>query len=125
MMTIGLGLIGMAAANRNAGQLWNILWVCVVGFAATNPSLQSLLSLNVGDDEQGEMLGVGQSMSALARILGPIAGLSLQEYGLSHPYWMATIAMGVSVLMVTGLKSAYSATNPNPAKLGIGKEITV
>lgn len=106
LMMVGLGLIGVAATSGGVSLLWYVLPVCVVGFSATTPSLQSLLSLNIRDDQQGEMLGVGQSMSSLARILGPVAGLSLQHYGLGLPYWVATGIMAVGVVMVLGLHSA-------------------
>ncbi len=106
LMMTGLGLIGVAATNGGMSLLWYVLPVCVVGFSCTTPSLNSLLSLNTRDDQQGEVLGVGQSVSSLARILGPIAGLSLLEYGRSLPYWMATGLMAVGLLMVFGLRSA-------------------
>ncbi|MEK6261198.1 MAG: MFS transporter [Planctomycetota bacterium] len=106
LMTLGLGLIGVASQQGAVSLLWYVLPISVVGFAATTPSLQSLLSLNIRDDQQGEMLGVGQSMSSLARILGPVAGMSLQKYGLSLPYWSAAGLMAVGVLMVLGLRSA-------------------
>ena len=106
LMMTGLGLIGVAATSGGMSLLWYVLPVCVVGFSCTTPSLNSLLSLNTRDDQQGEVLGVGQSVSSLARILGPIAGLSLLEYGRSLPYWMATGLMAVGLLMVFGLHSA-------------------
>ena len=106
LMMLGLGLIGVASHQGTVSLLWYVLPISVVGFAATTPSLQSLLSLNIRDDQQGEMLGVGQSMSSLARILGPIAGMSLQKYDLSLPYWSAAGLMAVGVLMVLGLRSA-------------------
>ena len=113
LMMAGLGLIGVAAASTNGGMslLWYVLPVCVVGFSCTTPSLNSLLSLNTRDDQQGEVLGVGQSVSSLARILGPIAGLSLLEYGRSLPYWMATGLMAVGLLMVFGLRSAGTSSS--------------
>ncbi len=112
LMMLGLGLIGVAAWLENGGMslLWYVLPVCVIGFSCTTPSLNSLLSLNTRDDQQGEVLGVGQSVSSLARILGPIAGLSLLEYGRSLPYWMATGLMAVGLLMVFGLRSAGTAS---------------
>ncbi len=113
LMMAGLGLIGVAAASTNSGMslLWYVLPVCVIGFSCTTPSLNSLLSLNTRDDQQGEVLGVGQSVSSLARILGPIAGLSLLEYGRSLPYWMATGLMAVGLLMVFGLRSAGTSSS--------------
>ena len=123
LMAVGLGLIGLAATKGADGKsavslLWYVLPVCVVGFSCTTPSLNSLLSLNTRDDQQGEMLGVGQSMSSLARILGPVAGLSLQHYGLALPYWVATGLMAAGVLMVLGLRSASTGSSRAGAASG-------
>ena len=112
---MGLGLIGVAATSGGMSLLWYVLPVCVVGFSCTTPSLNSLLSLNTRDDQQGEVLGVGQSVSSLARILGPIAGLSLLEYGRSLPYWMATGLMAVGLVMVFGLRSAGTRSGEQQA----------
>ncbi len=104
MMTIGLFLVGQTALAGSLIMLIVLMPVVVVGFSATTPSLQSMLSLNCGDDEQGEILGVGQSISALARIAGPVVGMTLQEQGLALPYWFASGLMAVGIVMVYRLK---------------------
>ena len=51
------------------------------GSALANPSLTSLLSRAVGTDEQGGTLGLGQSLGALGRVVGPAsAGFLFQTY---------------------------------------------
>ena len=93
-----------------------MLPVVVVGFSATTPALQSMLSLNTEDDEQGEVLGVGQSLSALARIAGPVVGMTLQDRNLAYPYWFGGILMGLGILMVSRLKSVIkhrASESPN------------
>jgi MFS transporter, DHA1 family, tetracycline resistance protein len=57
------------------------------------------------------VLGVGQSMSSLARILGPLLGLSLQDYGIAWPYWAAAGLMAVCVVLVCGLRHAVPVRN--------------
>ena len=112
LMTVGLILIGAISNQKSTGLLFAVLPISVMGFSALTPSLQSLLSLRSGVDEQGEMLGVGQSMSALARILGPVAGLSLLRVGeqrpalgVALPYWVGASLMLVGVLLVLMLRS--------------------
>lgn len=118
LMTVGMFLMGQMASGSFEQQgtdtaasdraFWNliaILPVVVVGFAATTPSLQAMLSLNSGGDEQGEVLGVGQSLSALARIVGPVVGLTLQEKNLAYPYWFGGALMGLGIVMVARLKN--------------------
>lgn len=117
MATIGValmscGLLGIGAAtlpeNRSVSLalLFCVLPVCVVGFSATTPSLQSLLSLNSASDEQGGILGVGQSISSLARILGPIAGLGLQKWTVAMPYWFGAGLMAAAALLILTLRGA-------------------
>jgi MFS family permease len=64
------------------------LTICVAGFALLTPSAQALVSRRADPDKQGEILGVNQSASALARILGPLFGLSLYKATPTHllPY---------------------------------------
>ena len=117
LMTIGLVLIAVVSKEKSLGMLYSILPICVVGYSALTPSLQALLSLRCGADEQGEMLGVGQSMSALARILGPVVGVTLfklgqeqPELGVALPYWMGAGLMLVGVGMVVALRFEQAKT---------------
>lgn len=106
IMVIGLLLIGLAGNNSSVAQLYWFVPVAVVGFSAVTPSLQSLLSLNTAADEQGEILGLGQSVSALARILGPVAGMQLfSEEHVAWPYWGGAGLMVVALLFMLATKS--------------------
>ena len=62
--------------------------LAVVGFAFLTPSAQALVSRGTSADKQGEILGVNQSASAMARILGPLFGLTLYKATPAHllPY---------------------------------------
>ncbi len=79
-----------------------ILAVLVTGFAVMTPSVQALVSKRSDPTRQGEILGVNQSMSALARILGPAIGSFLFFVELSHvmPYVAGAALMAV-VLVLT------------------------
>lgn len=116
LLTVGLLLVGMLArpsANPDADRaglaaLFAVLPVSIVGFAALTPSLQSLLSLRSDAGEQGGVLGLGQSMSALARILGPVAGVALIKSDPRYPYWSAAATMFVGLALVATCASAPS-----------------
>ncbi|QDU38508.1 Tetracycline resistance protein, class B [Maioricimonas rarisocia] len=103
LMVAGLVLLGVTAQMESTQMLYAVLPVSVIGFSALTPSLQAMLSLNSSDEEQGGVLGVGQSMTAMARILGPIAGLTLFNFGVAIPYWAAAGVMGLGVLLVAAL----------------------
>jgi MFS family permease len=62
--------------------------VAVIGFAFMTPSVQALISRRSDAVHQGEVLGVNQSASALARILGPFLGITMFFVTDSHvlPY---------------------------------------
>lgn len=56
------------------GFLLAAMAVLAIGSGVSNPSLLGSISRAAGEDEQGEVLGVTQSLGSLARILGPISG---------------------------------------------------
>ncbi len=128
LLTIGLICVGgvvLAAASAKAdapGTARNILLafygclpIVVLGFSFLNPSLQSMLSLNTPEDEQGQVLGLGQGLSALARIGGPFLGITISPRGMHWPLFSAAAIMLVGVLFVTRLKSA-GVHKPVPAE---------
>jgi fucose permease len=101
LMIVGLFLIGMSGQNHSLPLLYSVMPIAVVGFSALTPSLQSLLSLRTRDTQQGEILGVGQSMSSLARILGPVVAMLLfDDEHVATPYWVATGLMAVGLIMI-------------------------
>ena len=105
LMTAGLLLIAWAGSRDSRELLFSVLPVAVIGFSALSPSLQAMLSLRTAESEQGGILGVGQSVSALARIAGPAVGLPLFELGRTVPYWSGAGLMAVGVLLVLTLRS--------------------
>jgi MFS family permease len=85
---MALGLVGLAIVTwAEASQafvevvqkalLFAALATAVVGFAFLTPSAQALISRRTDPNQQGEILGVNQSAAALARILGPLIGVTL------------------------------------------------
>ncbi len=82
--------------------------VAVIGFAFLTPSVQSLISRRGDAARQGEVLGVNQSGAALARILGPLIGLSLFDLVPSHilPYAFGTVLLGVVFLLTLRIRQA-------------------
>jgi MFS family permease len=105
LMTAGLLLIGWVASSGSRELLFSVLPVAVVGFSALSPSLQAMLSLRTAESEQGGILGVGQSISAMARIAGPAVGIPLFFKGRTIPYWSGAGLMAVGVLLVLSLRS--------------------
>jgi MFS family permease len=103
-MALGLAELGavtiIAQAESTPSTLTMVLvfvgLACaVVGFAFLTPSAQALISRRTDASRQGEILGVNQSASALARILGPPIGVTLLKLNPLLPY-----AFGAAVLVV-------------------------
>ena len=76
---VGFLILARAATHPSLVLLLAGLGIVVTGFAFITPSLNSLLSRWSDPTRQGGVLGIGQSISALARILGPMAGVPLFE----------------------------------------------
>lgn len=119
VMIAGLLLIGVAGKNGSVSQLFIVLPIAVIGFSAVTPSLQALLSLRTAAEKQGEILGLGQSMSALARIAGPVIGMRM--FDKSHvewPYWAGAAMMGVGLVLValqrSGQGDGQAASSDEP-----------
>lgn len=112
LMTAGLAAIGWVAQHGSLGLFYAVLPISVLGFSALTPSLQALLSLNSSAADQGGILGMGQSMSALARILGPLAGLPLFGLGKTYPYFGGAALMLVGLLLVGALRGPRAETAP-------------
>ena len=110
LMTVGFVLIALTG-NRTlpAVSLWFILPVVTIGFSAVTPSLQSILSQTAGDDEQGAVLGTGQSLSSLARIVGPYVGIQMLDISAASPYFTGAALMVAGGLAVMTLGKATPA----------------
>lgn len=106
---IGIGLV-LTPATHSFPVLCVALLILATGSGINNPSNSSLLSKLSPPDETGVVMGIGQSMTTLGRILGPVAGGFLFDaMGASSPYWL-----GASCML---LAFALSLKLPRIAKL--------
>ena len=99
-MAGGVGTLGAVTLLASQGSaslllLFVALTLAVVGFAFLTPSAQALVSRRTDADRQGEILGVNQSASAMARILGPLLGVTLYKATADHllPYAMGAVLL--------------------------------
>ena len=108
---IGVGLLALPAA-RWLPLLAFVLATLAVGLGLVQPSLNSLISRRAGREEQGEVLGVSQSVGSLARVLGPLAaGFLFAEFGRGAPYlWGAALVAAAWLLTMLLWRGAGSAS---------------
>jgi MFS family permease len=114
--TGGYGLLALAVRNADFRLLSLAMAIVTVGFAFIPPALQSLISRRTSADQQGHVLGVGQSVSSLARILGPVFGIRLFAHSPPLPFWSVTALMVVGILftIVAAGKGDAEAASPKP-----------
>jgi DHA1 family tetracycline resistance protein-like MFS transporter len=117
LMTLGLILTGASAVAHSKTMLYAVIPIAVVGFSAVTPSLQSLLSRHSAATQQGGILGLGQSFSALARILGPAMGIPLNGVDVALPYWVGAAIMALSVFLTLALRRPTDAQGLSDEKI--------
>jgi MFS family permease len=116
MLVGGAALIVVAFAINAALPLWDAVPVTVmyplmvilsVGSGLYTTTASSLLSRSVDDERQGSVLGVGQSMSSLGRILGPAVAGTLLQLWPGLPF-----AVGAALLLVAVVLASTVRTPP-------------
>jgi MFS transporter, DHA1 family, tetracycline resistance protein len=64
------------------------------------PSLNSLISRRAGVEEQGEIMGVAQSVASLSRVLGPLlAGALFAGLGRDFPFFCGMVLVVVAAVI--------------------------
>jgi multidrug resistance protein len=91
LMIFGLILIPFA---HSLFALLLVLAGLSIGNGLSNPIVPSLISQCSEAEEQGGTLGISQSMSSLARVIGPLwGGFVFEKWGDQYPFISAGIAM--------------------------------
>jgi len=76
-----------------------VLTILAFGTGLSNPMVLGLISQNVGQEEQGSVLGINQSMGSLARFLGPVwGGFIYQSLGYHYPFITGAVFMLIITL---------------------------
>ena len=86
LVFVSIGLLFLGAAVIWPTMIVALLFM-VVGAGISNPSLTALVADSAHEDRRGEALGIQQSASALARVIGPpLAGLVFDHVGIGAPF---------------------------------------
>jgi DHA1 family tetracycline resistance protein-like MFS transporter len=115
IQAVGFGLLGasprVAVAPRVALNLACVL--IAAGSGLVSPSVSSYVSRRSAARDQGLMLGSLQSLSALARVLGPaIGGILYQSFAPSAPYFAGAAGMLLAALLAIGLPPTSDVPMP-------------
>ncbi len=100
---VSIGLFGYAGliAAHSFGWLTVSLAVQGFGYGLAMPGLSALLSLSVGDGEQGEVAGLNSSTQALGRTAGPLIGTALYRVDSRYPYALSLVMLAGVLLTIT------------------------
>ena len=113
LSAVGFALI---AVSHELGLLTVAVTVLGLGNGLVNPALNGIVSLLSGKDVQGNNLGVSQSLSSVARILGPaMGGYLYQAYGSALPFATAAGIAGLGLLLAFQLREKF----PEGGKAGV------
>jgi DHA1 family tetracycline resistance protein-like MFS transporter len=124
LLLAGLALIGSGLLALPFATTLPVLLVAVAGLAlgmgGMQPSLNSLISRRAGREEQGEVMGVAQSVGSLSRVLGPLAaGALFADLGRASPFlWGAALVAAALLLglpLLRGVGRAPLADAQPPA----------
>src|SRR5262249_34100124 len=121
LLLCGLALIAaglwIPPVSRESAILGVALTALASGMGLMQPSLNSLISRRAGREEQGEVMGVSQSVGSLSRVLGPVAaGLFFAEFGRNAAFF------GGAALVAAALWVALKLSRgPGAARLACAK----
>lgn len=103
----GLLVIGLATDLR---LLLAGLVLLGIGYGGAVPAVLGLLSRAASRERQGGVLGVGQSVGSLARVLGPAMAGALFDVRLAFPYMAGAFLILLALLVSRGIAQPEGAT---------------
>jgi MFS family permease len=98
----GFILVALVCGSHRGG-IWGLLGgvaVTVSGIGFLAPSMQSLISRRSDPSKQGGIMGLGDSISTLARICGMSCGIILFYKKADLPFWTAAVMMSGALCLV-------------------------
>jgi DHA1 family tetracycline resistance protein-like MFS transporter len=121
LLIAGLSLIALGLVAIPLAHDLPVLVVAVsclaLGMGAMQPSLNSLISRRAGAEEQGEVMGVAQSIASLSRVLGPLlAGALFAGLGRDAPFLAGMALVVVAAALGFGIPPAEPAAQPRAAE---------
>jgi MFS family permease len=107
LLAIGLVVVPFA---RDLAVLGGAFAALAVGLGLTQPALNSLVSRRAGGGEQGQVLGVTQSLGSLARVIGPpLAGYLFADLSHSSPFLLGAAIVAIAFFLALKLFGGLGA----------------
>ena len=106
----GIGFAGIGFSSLVSILAISITLLCI-GYGLSSTSLSGAVSLLTGQHTQGSVLGVHQSVFALARIIGPILGGWLyRDFSHSSPFYLSGLLVMMAWAVGWSVKKYYPET---------------
>ncbi|MDZ4678760.1 MAG: MFS transporter [Oligoflexia bacterium] len=106
------------ALSYSSTALYITMILVAIGTGITNPAILGGISLLTDPKQQGAVMGVTQSLSSLARILGPLlGGVLFGHIGPAAPY-IAAAAISCFVLFIV-IKNVHKLPNSGKSNVSI------
>jgi MFS transporter, DHA1 family, tetracycline resistance protein len=102
MLAIGMA-VTMVATGLQPLAAGGLITVALMAFSAIGqsvawPNVSAIISETADPHRQGQILGLNNAMSALARVVGPFcAGLSFAGLSIHAPFWLAALAVAPAI----------------------------
>jgi DHA1 family tetracycline resistance protein-like MFS transporter len=97
LVTAGLLIQGFAMVLFSHSPSYSFYFIAAVplalGSGLLNPSLAALVSKRSSASEQGEVIGIKESLSSLARIFGPFCGLMAFTWNVHLPFYIGAVTV--------------------------------
>jgi DHA1 family tetracycline resistance protein-like MFS transporter len=104
ILVLAMLVTPLLVSSKQIGLLLVCAVLYAIGMGLFNPSMTSLLSKNVSEEDQGGTLGLNQSMASLGRFLGPAFAGILFERQANLPFYTSAVMIGVSFFLVLRIK---------------------
>jgi MFS family permease len=107
LLAIGLVIVPFARDLTVLGVAFAVL---AIGLGLVQPALNSLISRRAGGSEQGQVLGVTQSVGSLARVIGPpLAGYLFADLSHSSPFLWGAVLVAIAFVLALNLFGGFGA----------------
>jgi MFS transporter, DHA1 family, tetracycline resistance protein len=114
--------VGLAALPLATSRFGVAVALAAIAFGqgVSFPAVSALISRHAPGTDQGRLLGVSQSISALARVIGPLwGGFAFGALGIGVPYLSGAILAAVAfIAMATALGASASPGGADAAPAG-------
>jgi MFS transporter, DHA1 family, tetracycline resistance protein len=117
LVALALGLV-IVPFSRDVAVLIGAFALLAIGLGLVQPALNSLISRRADSGEQGQVLGVTQSVGSLARVLGPpFAGYLFAGLGHGSPFLGGAAITALAFALALNLFGGFGAApivDPGP-----------